>query len=330
VRTIALEEHFVIADLADATRGPAPAPAPGSIESIWEAKMLDLGDERLADMDAAGIDVQVLAHNAPGVQALVGEQAISLARQSNDELAAAIARNPERFAGFAALPTSEPDAAAEELKRAVEELGFVGAMIIGHTGGTYLDHDAFTPVLAEAERLDVPLYLHPGLPVPAVREAYFSGFAPHVGFLLAGPIWGWHQETALHGLRMMLAGTFDRFPGLQVILGHFGEMLPFQIERINKIAPRQAIGRDRDLLEYFLGNFHVTTSGVFTVPPLLCSLMVLGVDRILFSVDYPYSTNAEGQAFLESMPLSADDRKKIAHANAERLLGIKPPSAVQA
>jgi predicted TIM-barrel fold metal-dependent hydrolase len=320
MRTIALEEHFwtpATADAIAALRNPDAASG-GELD----ANLADLGERRLAAMDAAGIDVQVISHTTPGVQHLDAEQAIALARDANDRLSRAVAEHPDRFAGFATLPTAAPESAADELERAVAELGFKGAMINGHTRGRFLDDPTFDVLHARAARLGVPLYLHPTEPVPAVREAYYEGFAPAVTWFLSAAAWGWHAETALHVLRMILGGVFERHPQLRLVIGHMGEMLPFMLARIDDNLPPRVTGLPRLPSEYVLDNVHITTSGLFTLPPLLCALMVLGAERILFSVDWPYAPNEEGRRLLETAPLSPADLERIAHGNAEALLGI--------
>jgi len=318
VRVIAIEEHFLTAGVAAATASHRP----GGGQGDTLAKLGDLGGRRLADMDAAGIDVQVLSVTAPATQELDAAQAVPLARDANDRLAAAVAAHPGRFAGFATLPTADPAAAAAELDRAVTSHGFKGAMICGHTRGRFLDDHAYLPVLERAAALGVPVYLHPTFPTPQVVEAYYGGFAAPVSGALATAGWGWHAETGLHALRMVLGGVFDRFPGLQVIIGHMGENIPFSLARTDERLSPVATHLKRRVAEYFQQNFHITTSGYFTDPPLLCALMVLGADRIMFSVDYPFSDNAAGRAFLDRAPISAADREKIAHGNAERLLRL--------
>ena len=257
---------------------------------------------------------------SPATQQLDAAVAVPLARDANDRLAAAVAAHPGRFAGFATLPTADPAAAAAELDRAVTSLGFKGAMIHGHTRGRFLDDRAYLPILERAAVLDVPIYLHPTFPAPQVMQAYYGGFDAPVSGALATAGWGWHAETGLHALRMVLGGVFDRFPRLRVIVGHMGEHIPFSLARADERLSPVATHLNRRVGEYFQENFYITTSGYFTDPPLLCALMVLGADRIMFSVDYPYSDNAAGRAFLDRAPISAADREKIAHGNAERLL----------
>ena len=320
MRVIALEEHFWTPEIAEAI-GALRNPGAGT-GSPLHADLADLGERRLAAMDAAAIDVQVISHTTPGVQHLDGATAVPLAREANDRLAHAVAQHPDRFAGFATLPTPAPEAAADELERAVTELGLKGAMINGHTAGRFLDHPDFAVLLARAERLGVPLYLHPTEPVPAVRDAYYEGFSPAVGWFLSAAAWGWHAETALHVLRMVLGGVFDRHPRLELVIGHMGEMLPFMLERIDDNLPPKVTGLDRLPSEYILANVHITTSGLFSVPPLLCALMVFGAERVLFSVDWPYAPNEDGRRLLQTAPLAPADLERLAHGNAERLLGL--------
>jgi uncharacterized protein len=313
MRVIAIEEHFTTEDLIIAEGADGGGPT---------AKLLDLGEGRIADMDAAGVDVQVISTRAPSVQNLSAADAVPLAKAANDRLAAAVAQYPDRFAGFATLPTPAPAKAAAELERTVREFGFKGAILHGHTAGRFLDDQDFWPVLECAEGLGVPVYLHPTPPTPAVFEAYFSGLPAPVAGALAKAGWGWHAETGLHALRLMVSGVFDRFPALQVIIGHMGEYLPFSIARADT-ALRAVTGHlGRSVTDYFQQNFHITTSAYFTLPPLRCALSVVGADRIMFAVDYPFCTAVDGVDFLRSVPVSPADREKIAHVNAERLLGL--------
>jgi hypothetical protein len=320
MRVIALEEHFWTPAIAEAI-GTERSPKAGSGSPI-HADLADLGERRLAAMDAGDIDLQVISHTTPGVQNLDADRAVPLAREANDRLAAAVADHPDRFAGFATLPTTAPSAAADELERAVSELGLRGAMVNGHSAGRFLDHPDFDVLLERFERLGVPLYLHPTEPVPAVRAAYYEGFAPAAAWFLSAAAWGWHAETGLHVLRLVVAGVFDRHPGLQLIIGHMGEMLPFMLERIDHSLPPSVTGLDGKPSEYIRANVHITTSGLFSVPPLLCALTVFGPERILFSVDWPYSSNEDGRQLLETAPLSPADLERIAHGNAEQLLGL--------
>jgi predicted TIM-barrel fold metal-dependent hydrolase len=321
VRTIALEEHFATPELARTGDGMA-----AMMGSQLQAQLEDLGQGRLANMDAEGIDVQVLSHTTPGAQHLKGAEGVERAVAANDKLAAAVRAHPGRFAGFATLPTADPMAAADELDRAVSELGFVGAMVNSTLGtnGAFLDNPVFEPLLARAERLDVPLYLHPSAPPESLSSVLYSDLPDNAATrMLATGAWGWHAEAGLHALRLVVTGVFDRHPGLRLVLGHGGEMLPFMLGRIDRLLPPERTGLPTVPSEYFLRHVWVTTSGIFTLPPLLCTVQVFGVDRVLFSVDYPYSPNAPGREALDTLPLSPEDVRKVAGGNAERLLGLQ-------
>jgi uncharacterized protein len=273
-------------------------------------------------MDSAGIDVQVLSAVSHWVQQLAPDAATSISRQLNERMAAAVVAHPDRFRALAALPTTDPVAAAKELARTVEEDGFVGAMIHGHTRGTFLDDEAFHPVLGEAERLGVPIYVHPSAPPAAVQSAYYQGLSPALGINLATAGWGWHVECGLHILRLAVSGTLERFPGLQLIVGHMGENLPFSLVRADGVLTPYADGLSARVGDIIREHLYITTCGYHTDPPLLCTAMVFGVDKILFSVDYPFGDSAKATEFLSNAPLSPADKDKIACANAERLLRI--------
>ena len=321
MRLIAIEEHFQAHVLRQLEQSSGFDVAMGGANPMAGrlAKLDEVGDERLADMDAAGIDFQVLSQTVGPLPdpAIAGE----LARAANDELAKAIAPHPDRFAGFALLPMADPPAAAAELERTVRELGFKGALVDGTQSGRFLDDEFFWPVFEAAEQLGVPIYLHPAEPPDAVRTAYYGGLPPATAQMLATAGWGWHVETGLHALRLIVSGVFDRFPGLQLIIGHMGEALPFMLARTSRNLAA-VTHLQRPLERYLSENFFVTTSGMFAYQPLLCLLFVVGADRVIFSVDYPYSTNEEARAFIDGAPISAADREKIAHGNAERLLGL--------
>ena len=315
-RVIAVEEHYSIERVLAHSR---PVRRGGMAPDV-RTRMLDLGEARLADMDLAGIDVQVLSLNSGGLQQLESGVAVSLARDANDQAAQAVAKHPGRLAAFAALPTANISAAVDELDRAVGKLGLKGAMI--NDAGCFLDHPSYLPILERAASLGVPLYIHPAHPPAAVVEAYYSGFDPAVNWALATSAWGSHAEMGLHSLRLILAGVFDRLPRLQVIIGHMGEVIPFMLARSDAALPPAVTKLERPLTEYFQNNFHITTSGFFTLPPFLNALLVMGADRIMFAIDYPFRANQVGRRFLDGLPLSLADRHKIAHGNAEKLLRL--------
>lgn len=324
MRTITLEEHFVSpgfqAGPGKEFAGQLRARGPRGVR-IHE-QLQDVGDKRIAEMDAVGIDMQVLSLNSPGVEQAEAAEQLSIAVESNDFLAEAVKKNPRRFAAFAALATAAPDKAAEELDRRVRQHGFKGTLINGHTRGRYLDDKFFWPILERAEALNVPIYLHPTVPPQAVVEASFAGFSPPVTGVLAAAGWGWHIETAVHLIRMILGGVFDRYPKLQVVIGHLGEGIPFMLPRLNRNLPKELTKLDRPFAAYLRENVHYTFGGFNFAATFLNLLLEVGVERIMFSVDYPYGSMAEARAFLEHVPVSEADRERIAHGNAEKLLGL--------
>jgi predicted TIM-barrel fold metal-dependent hydrolase len=321
MQTIALEEHFWTPELAAKPGTGVLARAGGEALS---AALGETGAARIRDMDAAGIDRQVLSHAQPAAQGMPGEPGAAAARRANDYLAGAVAAYPARLAGFATLPTASPEAAADELSRAIGDLGFVGGLVNSTLGtdGRFLDDASFSPLLSRFEALDVPLYLHPALPPAGACDAFYGGLPAAVAGALATNAWGWHAEAGLHALRLVLSGAFDRHPGLKLIIGHCGEMIPFMLDRIDDMVPPSVSGLAAPVSEYVLRHLWVTTSGMFSLPPTVCALSVLGVDRVLFSVDYPFSPNARGREFLDALPLAPDDKAKVAGANAARLLKL--------
>ena len=284
-------------------------------------QLLDIGDARVAAMDAAGVDVQALSLTSPGVEQLEVEDAKQVARDTNDALAEAVRRHPTRFFGLAALPVGDPAAAVAELDRVAGEGGFKGVMINGHHRGRYLDDRFFWPVLARAEALRFPIYIHPTRSPQPVVEAWYSGLPPMVSEMMAIAGWGWHIETALNVLRMILGGVFDAHPGLQIVIGHMGETLPFMIQRVDAM-PQSMTKLKKPVSAYLRENVHYTFSGFNFLPTFIDLLLEVGVERILFSTDHPYRSMAEGRAFLDQLPVSPADREKIAHLNADRLFRL--------
>jgi hypothetical protein len=329
MRTIALEEHYATPAFID---GPGrwfkdQTLATGNTKLIEYLphlinQLCDLGHQRITDMDTAGIDLQVLSLTAPGVEQLDPPDAIALARETNDHLAEAVRHHPARLAGFAALPTPAPDTAADELQRAIQTDGFKGAVINGHTRGRYLDDPDFWPILEAAEALDVPLYLHPTPPPQnLVDTAYTGNYPAEVAAALATTAWGWHIDTATHILRLVLSGALDRYPNLQLIIGHMGEALPFMLPRI-EFALSHVANLDRPIGAYFRDNVHYTFAGFNWTPTFLTLLLQVGADRIMFSTDYPYGSMTQARAFLDQLPVSPADKDRIAHHNAEALLDL--------
>jgi uncharacterized protein len=330
-RVIAVEEHAWTPELRAALLkfGGDDTVTTFSNNDTTNRRLLDVGEERLARMDAMGVDFQVLSITAPGTQQLPPALAVPLARDANDFLADAVRRRPDRFAAFATLPTPDPGAAADELRRCVTELKFVGAMLFPRTGPDYLDHSSFRPIFEVAAELEVPLYIHPGIPLEAVREACYGGFDFATNLMLSTGGWGWHAEAGLAALRLILAGTFDRHPDLQLILGHMGEMLIAFADRADALTKTTHL--ERRVLDYITGNLYATPGGVFSHRMLRQNLDVLGPERIMFAVDDPYKSTLGQQGkeafgrdfcreFIETAPISAEDKSKLAHLNAERLL----------
>jgi predicted TIM-barrel fold metal-dependent hydrolase len=330
MRIVALEEHYtvprIVAGISPdviARRGFPTDPNFVWAQTTKRNELADLGNARLADMDVGGITTEVLSVAGPGADLVPGQPGIDLARAYNDALAEACAHHPTRYRGFAHLPMLAPEAAADELERTAKDLGFHGALVNGATDGRFLDDPAFEPILARAEKLDLPIYLHPGIPTEPVRNAYYDNLPGNFSFTLALSAWGWHADTAIHTLRLALSGALDRHPGLKIIIGHMGEALPFMLDRIDETTAATAKAHlHRSVRQTILDQVWITTSGFFTMVPFMAALMSFGVDRIMFSVDYPFASNARARAFLDALPVSPADRAKIAHGNADRLLRL--------
>ena len=283
----------------------------------------DAGEQRIANMDKYGIDVQILSVASQSTL-LPKEEAVPIVRETNDRMAQAISRHPNRFFGFAALPWSDPKGAARELERAVTKLGFKGAILSGRAsaGKDFLDAPQFSPVLEAAEALDAPIYIHPAPPIRQVQEVYYAGLGDRLSARLSMYGWGWHNEAGIQILRMILSGAFERFPKLQLIGGHWGEMVPFFLSRLDQALPQSVTGLERTVTETFRQNVYITPSGIFDDPQLQFCLDVVGADRIIHSVDCPFLSNEGAKPFLENAPISREDKEKIAHQNAEKLFGI--------
>jgi predicted TIM-barrel fold metal-dependent hydrolase len=275
MRVVALEEHFSVPDLvkridpgAISRRGYKPRKAPTDRPNPLE-NLPEIGEKRLKSMDDAGITMGVLSNSGPGADVVPGPDGVAIAREMNDHLAAAIARHPNRFAGFGALPMQSPDACATELVRAVKDLRFVGALMNGTTEGRFLDHPSYDGLLAAAVELDVPIYIHPHLPPEPVRQAYYSDLPPGATRVLESAAWGWHSETAIHVLRMVLAGTLDKHRKLKLIIGHMGEMLPVMLARIDEVSAFDIEHLKRPISRQILDQVWITTSGIFSQPPFV-------------------------------------------------------------
>jgi predicted TIM-barrel fold metal-dependent hydrolase len=343
MRIICLEEHTVDADIARASQ-PGQAAEAGYMAD-WGSRVEDkpaaftdyrphlvspkeavaaareVGAGRIIAMNQHRIDMQVVSYSSPS-QSVPASQAVELMSIANDKLAAAVHANPKRLAAFATLPWQDPEAASAEMERAVKQLGMVGTLLLGRPGQAFLDDARYEPVLAKLNELKVPIYLHPGFPLPQVREPYYGGLDKEVSARLSMFGWGWHNEAGIHVIRMILSGKFEQYPNLQVISGHWGEMVPFYLQRMDDTIPQEATGLSRSITDTYKAHVYVTPSGMLNVPHFEFIHTVLGADRILYSVDYPYLTLTGARDFLESLPISQRDKEKIAHVNAEALLGL--------
>ncbi len=347
MKVIAFEEHYKTPAIAQANKanpieqiydrwnklGRFPGdPSQGIPHGIY-----DLDEKRIAAMDSAGIDVQILSHTCPGPEELEPRLALELARQANDAAHATVTRYPDRFRAFATLPMRDPKAATEELERTVRKLGFVGALINGHVNGRYLDDKFFWPVFECAEHLNVPIYLHPNRPPQPVVSVYYDGFNPIVSGFLALAGVGWHVDTGLHALRLILGGVFDAFPRLQIIVGHNFEILSWTGWRATYAFPPKDTGLKRHVIDYLRENFYggilagefsdqvpgaIDKSWSASYQAYLGMANTIGSDRVLFTTDTPYGSMKAARQCFDQMPIDENDKKKIAYLNAERLLGL--------
>jgi len=297
------------------------------LESIGLA---ELGPRRIGAMNEAGLNVQILSAHTPSVQNVPGQRGIDFAYRLNRRLVdGPMAAYPGRFEAFATLPLQSPEAAADELERTVREDGFLGVLTNGHIGKKFLDHPDFEPVLARAEALDVPIYLHPGYPAEEIFQIYYWTTRPeyreeYQDYIFSGSGYGWHQEVLTQCIRMIIYGVFDRFPGLQIIVGHMGEGLPFYYERIvGDLGEATENSLKKPLEQYFHDNFWFTTSAFFQDELLHLLLKYISVDRVLFATDYPFADMKEGTDWFRAVDLPREDKEKIAFRNAEKLFGMK-------
>ena len=320
---IGLEEHFAIPETLGDSKGFLA-------EATWpelQGRLMDIHERRIAEMDRHGMEMMVLSLNAPAVQAIADpRRAVEVARRANDFLAEQVTKRPDRFQGLAALAMQDPEAATRELVRCVNELGFRGALVNGFSqigepnSMVYLDDARYRGFWAECEKLDVPFYLHPRNPLPSASQIYEG----HPWLL--GPTWAFGQETAVHALRLMACGLFDRHPRLQIILGHLGEGLPYSIWRVDnrnawtKAPP--AYPAKKRLGEYFQENFHLTTSGNFRTQTLIDAMLEIGADRVMFSTDWPFENVDHAAIWFDDCSISEADRLKIGRTNAARLFKL--------
>lgn len=345
MKKIAVEEHFLTAKYIEFMRNRKDFPrrevieeGGRQIERQWTSannfRVMQAGEEdrivdfklRLNEMDEAGIDMQVLSLSFPSVEFFSPGEAVTAAMTVNDEIAGIVARYPKRFASFAVVAPQDPEAACRELERAVKTLGLKGTLITGNIGGEYLDNRKFWPLLETAEKLDVPVYIHPKFPHPDMIKPYIA----YPG--LSSAMLGYGHDASLHAMRLIMSGVFDKYPGLKIMLGHMGEALPFWLWRIDaKWESTRVADVEAEKLygtfkkkpsQYIRDNFYVTTSGMFWHPPLKYICEVMGADHVLFAVDYPYESSKLGAEFMESAPLSKADREKVSYKNAEKIFKI--------
>jgi uncharacterized protein len=323
---ITLEEHISFPEMA----AQIPQEALGNFGKNPRMQQLaplleDITGDRLASMDRNGITMQVLSVDSSGANLLGATKGPGFSAQYNDLIAERIAGHRNRFTAFAHLPTTAPEAAADELERAVTTHRFCGAMVRGLSEGRFLDHPMYAPIFERAQKLNVPIYIHPGIPPKQVADIYYDNLGGKEGFVEALGCygWGWHAETALHLLRLFYAGIFDQYPKLKIIIGHMGEMLPMILVRSDRaLSPGNGGANQRSLIETIRAQVFITTSGFFSQPPFKLALDTIGLDNLMFSVDYPFSTNEMGRSFLDNTGLSREDLEKLAYRNAGRVLGI--------
>lgn len=334
MKIITIEEHYVSARVneqlfalqeKEGAKNDLPIGANKSkLDLAFRAEIEDVAAGRIKFMDENGISMQIVSYDSNGPQGLSPELAIPLCQQANDDLAAAVRINPTRFAGFATLPMADPQAAAIELERAVHQ-GLVGAMLTGTLNGQFFEDSFFFPVFAKAAELDVPIYMHPSVIAASVSDYYYTSneWNKLIAMVFAGAGYGWHIDAGIHVVRMILSGIFDKLPNLKLISGHWGEFVPYYLERLDAIFDLTPITLKRKVSEYYKENVYITPSGMFTVPQLQLAIAEVGADHILYSCDYPHNKATDARSFLQSAPISNEDKEKIAYRNAEKLFKVK-------
>jgi 5-carboxyvanillate decarboxylase len=338
MKIIDLETHFFTADYVRYLRSRKRPPRETEEQdglTMWyndvlcsprgfemENRLLDLGEARIKAMDAAGVDIHALSLSPPGVQCFEPAEGTAWAKRVNNELSEVVKQHPDRFVGVACIAPQSPEEAADEVERAILELGLKGVHIESHARNEYLDQRKYWCIFERAQKLDVPVFLHPEIPSTSILK----GFADDYGFELAGPPHGYGADLALHTMRLIYSGLFDAYPRLKVVLGHMGEGLPFWLTRMDAYWIKPWKGQkpriEKRPSDYFKANFTVTIGGVFFTPAFLCAFLGLGADRIAFAVDYPYERTEEAVRFIKEVPISDQDREKICYGNAARLLKI--------
>ncbi|KAG2182593.1 hypothetical protein INT44_005572 [Umbelopsis vinacea] len=315
---ITLEEHFLSEAVAN-----SPAAAKLGMENFpptLKAKLMSLSHERIQDMKDGNISLQIVSHNP----AVCYESGICW--KANNEIFQGCQSHKSSFAGFAVLPMADPVAAADELTRSIKELGFVGALIPNHANGHFYDGESYYSFWKRAQELDVPIYLHPTNPSNDMMPLYRGDYSEKIAGILSTFGWGWHADTGLHIMKLFCSGTFDRFPNLKVVIGHNGEMLPCMIQRQSDFLDTM-VPMKRNLVQVWNENIWITTSGMFTIPPFLTLMHTTKIERIMYSVDYPFCNNKDGLKFMEELQksglLTEEQFEQVAYRNAEKLFNIK-------
>ena len=331
MKIIALEEHMVSKSIGAAVAKtfqeaypyarqflhPAPADAPSTPD------LFELGERRIAELDQAGIDMEVVSYTNP-TQWLTGDEAVTLAKEANDALYQNIKAYPERFRAFATLPWNNPQAAADELRRTVKELGFVGTLISGRpqTGNVFLDDKMYYPLWEALTELDLPVYIHPNYTSVEACSSYYSGLNDQLDTILSAYGYGWHYEAGIQVIRMILAGVFEKYPDLKVLSGHWGEMVPYFLARLDQMFKPEVTGLSDTITNIYRKHVWISPSGVYDTDALQFCVSKLGIDRLVFSADWPYVPMTDARSFVDDAPLSDTDKELFSHLNAERLLHL--------
>jgi len=332
MKLITIEEHFISPAVNEAytkakTQNATPEEqAKAAFVADFIAKderITELGEKRLSFMDDHGIDVQVISYGNNNPMDLPAESAIPLCRQANDEIAAQCGKYPGRFSGLASLPVADVPAAVAELERAVTELGLKGAQLTGTFNGEFFDAKKYWPIFAKAAELNVPIALHPGEVAPQVTEHYYQGaWSAAVTTVLAGHAFGWHADTGIHIIRLILSGIFDQYPDLKIVSGHFGELVPFFLERLDENLPPQLTGLQKNFADYYREQLYLSPSGMFYDAPFQLCLSEMPEDHLLWSMDYPYVMRENTREYLKNYPINEELKEKIAFSNAEKLFQL--------
>ena len=331
MKIIALEEHMVSKSIgavvaktiqeaypyAQQFLHPAPADAPSTPD------LFELGERRIAEIDKAGIDMEVVSYTNP-TQWLTGDEAVTLAKEANDALYQNIKPYPDRFRAFATLPWNNPQAAADELRRTVKELGFVGTLISGRpqTGNVFLDDKMYYPLWEALTELDLPVYIHPNYTSVDACASYYSGLNDQLDTILSAYGYGWHYEAGIQVIRMILAGVFEKYPDLKVLSGHWGEMVPYFLPRLDQMFKPEVTGLSDTITNIYRKHVWISPSGVYDTDALQFCVNKLGIDQLVFSADWPYVPMTDARSFVDNAPLSAPDKERFSHLNAERLLHL--------